>query len=215
LCPAATYPDPCPAPIEIFSAGEAMLLMLVDVVLYAVVAWWLEQVWQGEYGQAKPCFFCFDPAFMFPSRRRAGLLQEDGLESGHEELAMSIKDMRKVFKGGKVAVDGMDLDIRRGEIFALLGHNGAGKTTCMNCVVGLIPMTSGSASVNGYDVHTRIEDVRRQLSICPQDNPLYDVYTVRQHLQFFAGLRGISSQLQGAKVMEVLEWSQLEQMLEE
>jgi len=204
LCPAATFPDPCPAPMEIFSAGESMMLMLVDVVLYGVVAWWLEQVWQGEYGQAKPCFFCFDPAFMCPSRRRAGLLQEDGLESGREELAMSIKDMRKVFKGGKVAVDGMDLDIRRGEIFALLGHNGAGKTTCMNCVVGLIPMTSGSASVNGYDVHTCIEDVRRQLSICPQDNPLYDVYTVRQHLQFFAGLRGISSQLQGAKVMEVL-----------
>ncbi|CAE6968863.1 ABCA1 [Symbiodinium natans] len=206
LCPTTYYPAPCPVPITIFSAGESMILMLVDVVLYGLVAWWLEQVWQGEYGQAKPCFFCFDPAFIFS--RRSGserLLQEDGLESGSRvELAMSIRNMRKVFKGGNVAVDGMDLDIRRGEIFALLGHNGAGKTTCMNCVVGLIPMTSGSASVNGYDVHTSIEDVRRQLSVCPQDNPLYDVFTVRQHLQFFASLRGVSEQLQGAKVMEVL-----------
>lgn len=61
-----------------------------------------------------------------------------------------------------------DLDIRRGEIYALLGHNGAGKTTCINCVVGLIPMTSGEAFVNGYDVHTDLERVRQNISVCPQ-----------------------------------------------
>merc|ERR1719247_3657101 len=99
--------------------------------------------------------------------------------------ALTIRGLRKQFKGGKIAVDDMSLETYGGEIFALLGHNGAGKTTAFNCLVGLIPATSGEATVNGYDMQTDIEGVRRQIGICPQDNPMYDEFTVRQHLRFF------------------------------
>eukprot|EP00931_Biecheleriopsis_adriatica_P084220 TRINITY_DN5797_c0_g1_i2.p1 TRINITY_DN5797_c0_g1~~TRINITY_DN5797_c0_g1_i2.p1 ORF type:complete len:1395 (+),score=291.85 TRINITY_DN5797_c0_g1_i2:23-4207(+) len=205
--------DPCQSPTRIFSAGESIALMLVDVVLYAFLAWWLDQVWQGEYGRAKPLTFCFDPAYICPGRRqRRNAATEEQLlqvEDGHavqrgRQVALSLCNLRKVFPGGKVAVDGMDLEVFGGEIFALLGHNGAGKTTCMNCVVGLIPMTSGEASVNGCDVRCDIEGARRQMSICPQDNPLYDVFTVRQHLVFFASLRGVSQDMVSDRIFEVI-----------
>ena len=164
-----THGTPCPQSFPVFSAGESMLMIVVDIVLYGFCAWWLEQVWQGDFGQAKPWLFCMDPAYMCPRRQRQerSLVQEDGLGE-LQPLAMQIRNLRKVFEG-KVAVDGMDLDINEGEIFALLGHNGAGKTTCINCVVGLIPMTSGEAQVCGYDVRTELECVRRNISVCPQD----------------------------------------------
>ena len=57
-------------------------------------------------------------------------------------------------KPGKVAVDDLCLDAYAGEIFALLGHNGAGKTTALHCAVGLIPPTSGDTTINDYDVRT-------------------------------------------------------------
>ncbi|CAK8998267.1 unnamed protein product [Durusdinium trenchii] len=202
---------PCVKEFPVFSAGESFIMILFNIILYGFIAWWFEQVWQGDFGQAKPCLFCIDPAYMCPRRSRArelnlSLVQEDARSS-----AMSLRNLRKVFKGGKavlretkVAVDGIDLEIQHGEIFALLGHNGAGKTTCINCVVGLIPITSGDATVNGHDVHTELEAVRRNISVCPQDNPLYDVFTVRQHLMFFASLRGVGEQMQGPKVIEVL-----------
>ena len=162
--------QPCPLTFPVFSAGECIIMTLFDIVLYGFGAWWFEQVWQGDFGQAKPWCFCLDPAYMCPRRSRLearSLIQQDALSQ--DDLAMSIRNLRKVFNGGKVAVDGIDLDIKRGEIFALLGHNGAGKTTCINCVVGLIPITSGEAMVNNYDVRTELAGVRRNISVCPQE----------------------------------------------
>merc|ERR1719454_2278901 len=104
--------------------------------------------------------------------------------------ALQIKDLVKEF-GGDRAVDGMNLEVKRGEIFALLGHNGAGKTTAINCITGMLPMTSGSVHVCGINVETELQEARRYLSVCPQDNPLYLEFTVDDHLEFFAALRGV------------------------
>lgn len=95
----APYTGSCTAPYPIFSAGEAILMILIDVVLYGFLAWWLEQVWQGDYGQAKPLLFFLDPSFMCPRRR--------GGERAEGDLAMSLRGLRKVFKS-KVAVDGIE-----------------------------------------------------------------------------------------------------------
>jgi len=198
--------SPCPfEEVEIFSAGEALAMLLLGLALWGFLAWWLDNVWQGEYGAAKPLTFCLDPKFMCPRRRlaAAGGGGEPLRDDSGRAIAMSIRELRKVF-GQKVAVDGVSLDLYAGEIFALLGHNGAGKTTAINCVVGLIPPTSGAAVVNGYDIRTDVEGVRRQLSVCPQDNPLYDVFTVRQHLTFFASLRGVSEASVSERIGDVL-----------
>ena len=94
-------------------------------------------------------------------------------------------------KKRKVAVNQLSLNMYKGQITALLGHNGAGKTTTMSILTGLLPPTSGTAHVNGFDVTTDIDLVRRSLGICPQYNVLFDRLTVSEHLKFFSLLNGV------------------------
>ena len=111
-----------------------------------------------------------------------------GMSPSEPQPALSIHHLRKVFRDGKVAVDDLSLEIFPGEIFAVLGHNGAGKTTALNCIVGLTPTTSGEIFINGYNVETDLELARQQLSVCPQDNPMFEEFTVKQHLAYFSDL---------------------------
>ncbi len=110
----------------------------------------------------------------------------------------------------KVAVDGTNLDMFEGQITALLGHNGAGKTTTMSMLTGFLPVTSGSALVNGYDIRTAIEQVRQSLGMCPQSNVLFDQLTVEEHLKFFGRLKGISSKDINKEVSEMIALLHLE-----
>ncbi|CAJ1447554.1 unnamed protein product [Effrenium voratum] len=182
------------ATAKIFPLGWAMIFMVASTFLMVFLVWWLSNVWQGHYGAAKPLCFCFLPRYMCaskPERVSRSAIQPDQKEAEAEQPVLSIQNLRKEF-AGKVAVDGLSLDVYRGEIFALLGHNGAGKTTAFNCVVGLTPATSGETKINGHDVKTSLETARQQLSVCPQDNPMFVEFSVRQHLKFFSFLRGVS-----------------------
>jgi len=85
-----------------------------------------------------------------------------------------------------------------GQVTALLGHNGAGKSTTMSILTGLFPPTSGTAVVNGCDIRTNIEGVRKSLGLCPQHNVLYDYLTVEEHMWFYGRLKGMTKkQLSG------------------
>lgn len=79
-----------------------------------------------------------------------------------------------------------------GQVTALLGHNGAGKSTTMSILTGLFPPTSGTAVVNGHDIRTDIEGVRMSLGLCPQHNVLYDYLTVEEHMWFYGKLKGMT-----------------------
>jgi ABC-type multidrug transport system ATPase subunit len=80
--------------------------------------------------------------------------------------------------------------MREGEIFCLLGHNGAGKTTTINCLTGLLDITSGDCSIYGRSIRTDALEIRRSVGFCPQHNVLYDDLTVEEHLQLFAKMKG-------------------------
>ena len=93
--------------------------------------------------------------------------------------------------GAVLAVDGVDLDIRRGELFGLIGHNGAGKTTLFKTMLGLIPLTSGEIRVDGVSVSGgNFRAVRRHVGYLPENIVLYDNLTGLETLQFFARLKG-------------------------
>ncbi len=98
--------------------------------------------------------------------------------------------LRKVF-GSLVAVDGLDLEIGRGEVFGMLGPNGSGKTTCIRMLCGLLQPTSGSATVAGFDVGTETERVRRRIGYMSQRYGLYDELTVAENLHFYATVYGL------------------------
>ena len=112
-----------------------------------------------------------------------------------EALAAGIvtRGLRKEFRG-VAAVDGLDLTVYRGEIFGLLGPNGSGKTTTIRMLTGLITPTSGNATVVGVDVVREPEQVRRRIGYMSQRFGLYDDLTVRENLEFYAGVYGVVGQ---------------------
>ncbi|GLH10673.1 Multidrug resistance protein homolog 49 [Gryllus bimaculatus] len=110
----------------------------------------------------------------------------------------------QVFNGNKVAVDNLNLNMYEGQITVLLGHNGAGKTTTMSMLTGVYTPTSGTATVNGYDV------ARDSLGLCPQHNVLFDELTVREHLYFFGKLKGLSGKELEDEIRKYLQLLQLE-----
>ncbi len=101
------------------------------------------------------------------------------------------RGLRKVF-GQLVAVDGLDLEVPRGQIFGLLGPNGSGKTTTIRLLTGLIPPTAGSAQVVGVDVVRQPEQVRQRIGYMSQRFGLYPDLTVVENLEFYAGVYGMA-----------------------
>lgn len=106
--------------------------------------------------------------------------------------------------GELVAVERLDLSVRRGEIFGLLGSNGSGKTTTIRMLTGLLPPTSGTAMVAGVDVVAEPEAVRRRLGYMSQRYGLYDDLTVEENLRFYAGLYGLIGAEGKARVEELI-----------
>lgn len=111
--------------------------------------------------------------------------------------------------GERVAVDGIDLTVHRGEIFGLLGPNGSGKTTTINMLCGLLRPSAGRALVLGFDPVADSVAVRRRLGVCHQETLLYDELTGRENLAFAAALYGMPPVLARRRIDDVLELTEL------
>jgi ABC-2 type transport system ATP-binding protein len=103
---------------------------------------------------------------------------------------LSISALSKHYKSGLKALDGVDLDIRRGEIFALLGPNGAGKTTLISIVCGTVTKTSGTIAVDGHDIATDFRAARQRIGLVPQEIAVDIFATVWNTVTFSRGLFG-------------------------
>jgi len=108
------------------------------------------------------------------------------------EKAIEVKGLRKSFKDTEV-LKGVDLEVSRGEIFALLGSNGSGKTTIVKILSTLLKADSGSASVCGFDVFRQPEKVRESISLTGQFTAVDEVLTGRENVVMIAKLRGITN----------------------
>ncbi len=117
------------------------------------------------------------------------------------ENAIEVNKLEKTF-GDFTAVDRVSFSVRRGEIFGFLGANGAGKSTTIRMLCGLLSSTSGSASVAGYDINREPESVKEHIGYMSQRFTLYDDLTVRENIIFFGGAYGLSK----AQIQERSEW---------
>ncbi|XP_077990027.1 phospholipid-transporting ATPase ABCA3-like [Glandiceps talaboti] len=204
-----------------FPLSTVFAFFVLSFIIHTVIAWQVEAIFPGKYGVPKPFYFsCLPSYWCGPSETKKRditmeyKLQEDVNNSKNHEteptdlnIGISIHNLRKVYKslttGSKLAVDNLSLNMYEGQITSLLGHNGAGKTTTMSILTGLFPPTSGSATINGYSILTDIDKVRQSLGLCPQHNVLFDRLTVKEHLDFFIALKGVSGSA-GKKEVNVM-----------
>ncbi|XP_028998112.1 phospholipid-transporting ATPase ABCA1-like [Betta splendens] len=116
---------------------------------------------------------------------------------------LRICDLTKVYPRKRApAVDRLCVGVPAAECFGLLGINGAGKTTTFKMLTGDIPASSGEAFLNGYSIRTEMRDVHQNLGYCPQFDAINDLLTGREHLEFYARLRGVPEK----EVAMVAEW---------
>lgn len=103
------------------------------------------------------------------------------------------------------ALRGASLDVAEGQIVSLLGRNGAGKTTMLSIIAGLLRPDSGSVQIGGIDALHDTEAAARLLGIAPQETGVYGVLTVRQNLEFFGELSGMDRATRSARAVEVAD----------
>lgn len=122
----------------------------------------------------------------------AGEDARDVEEQAAAPVAARLSGLWKVY-GKKVAVRDLSLELHQGEILALLGHNGAGKTSAMGMLTGLIRPTAGGCAVMGHSLAAQPHAARAHIGYCPQSNVLFDALTPREHLELFGAVKGISN----------------------
>jgi len=119
------------------------------------------------------------------------------------------KELTRMF-GNLTAVDKLDVTVEAGEIFGLLGPNGAGKTTTISILCTILKPTSGSATVNGFDVVKESMQVRRSIGIVFQDPSIDDRLTGRENLYMHANLYGVPTSQQKSRIDRILKLVELE-----
>ncbi|MFC7215739.1 ATP-binding cassette domain-containing protein [Saliphagus sp. GCM10025334] len=106
-------------------------------------------------------------------------------------VAIQINSLTRRF-GDVTAVNELDLEVRRGEVYGFLGPNGAGKSTTINMLLGFTPPTSGTATVLGHDIVDESLAIRQATGVLPEDFGMYDRLTARKHVQFAIDTKGAS-----------------------
>jgi ABC-2 type transport system ATP-binding protein len=142
----------------------------------------------------------------FPARPGTGNKTESAPAPRRSRWPFAKREPKAMF----TAVNGVDLQIQRGEIFGLLGPNGAGKSTTIRMLCTLLEPTSGTAHINGFDLVTQANDVRRSLgTLLAGERSIYWKLTGRENLEYFAALYHIPATVARQRVEELIERMEL------
>ena len=129
-----------------------------------------------------------------------------------DEVTISTRDLVKRFetrRGAVTAVDGVTLQVRRGETYGLIGPDGAGKTTATRVILGLLTRTAGESRILGYDSMRDTYDIRERVGYIAQQFALPGDLTVMENMRFFANVQGVSQEEQRKRIPELLEFAGL------
>jgi len=204
-----------------FSVGSGIIMLIVDIALYSVLAWYLDQVVPTEFGVRRPWYY---PFMKVTHRRRTASdapAEGDNRATGcrrpsdDEEAscaALQVEGLTKIYVRPSTprpqgclrrptkaepfaANDSITFDAADGEIVGLLGHNGAGKSTFISMLVGLTPPSSGTASVYDMNVARDIDQLRNRTGFVPQSNDIiYEDLTCKQHMRLVAGIKCVGEE---------------------
>jgi ABC-2 type transport system ATP-binding protein len=126
-------------------------------------------------------------------------------------VAVTVKELTRTF-GDFVAVDHIDLEIAKGEIFGFLGPNGAGKSTTIKMLCGLLLPTGGTGTVGGYDIISQSEEIKQNIGYMSQKFSLYDDLTVEQNINFFSGIYSVPESKRQTRKAWAIEMAGLKDM---
>jgi ABC-2 type transport system ATP-binding protein len=169
---------------------------------------------------ATPVAARFEDGFMTLLKRnqqvppaRAGMSVKHHVTSSGDKPVIQVKELLRTF-GSFTAVDHVSFEVRVGEIFGLLGPNGAGKTTTFRMLCGLLPATSGTLDVAGFDLRRARASARQRIGYVAQKFALYGQLTVTQNLEFFASAYGLESTHKRERVAWALDQFELRPLMQ-
>uniref|UniRef100_A0A0G4HPX1 ABC transporter domain-containing protein n=1 Tax=Chromera velia CCMP2878 TaxID=1169474 RepID=A0A0G4HPX1_9ALVE len=200
-----------------FAFTDVIGMIFFDIVLYLVVALYFDKVVKSTWGVSWPWYFpC--TCLCCPCRRRKP--KEGGKRpdlpdtfeppsaSWEPRKHVELLGLRREFGSGKkkfTAVDNSWLDMYEGQILALLGHNGAGKTTTIGMMTGMTEVSAGDAKIYGKSITSEMAQIRESIGVCPQHDILFMTLTVREHLQFFAMVKGVPAKTRKQEIQTMIE----------
>ncbi|MBP3577461.1 MAG: ABC transporter ATP-binding protein, partial [Lachnospiraceae bacterium] len=126
---------------------------------------------------------------------------------------LEIKNLTKIYKGGKEAVSNLSLTVNAGDICAFIGHNGAGKTSTIKCVVGIHDFDKGEIFVDGMSVKEKPLECKQVMAYIPDNPDLYEYLTGIQYLNFIADIYGVSAAEREQRIKEEATAFELEAAL--
>ncbi|KAI9223359.1 hypothetical protein BC828DRAFT_345046 [Blastocladiella britannica] len=207
--------------------ASTLNLLIMNIVVYAVLAAYFDKVIPDEYGKAEAPWFFLTPRYWGFGKTAGETLtgfvkkymplgDKDEFKVANEDddvaeerkrafdenapAAIRIGNLRKVYRNSmfgaskldKVAVRSLCLNIEEGQLLALLGQNGAGKSTTMSMLSGLTPPTAGNALIFGKSVKQDMDAIRSQMGICPQHDILFNDLTAAEHVELYGGIKCLS-----------------------
>ena len=122
---------------------------------------------------------------------------------------LEVKDLN-VYYGMIQAIKGISFEVNQGEVIALIGANGAGKSTTMNMMTGYIAATSGTVKINGYDILKNPEQAKKSIGYLPELPPVYPDMTVYEYLRFVAELKKVKKNERQVQIEDVMKQTQIE-----
>jgi len=136
------------------------------------------------------------------------------METNTRETIIEVENLVKKF-GNFVANDNLTFNVYKGEIFGFLGANGAGKTTAIRILSGLLEPTSGKISVAGFNAYTQRDLIKANIGYMSQKFSLYDDLTVRENIRFFGGIYGLNRKTLKLRIDELLRDLKMEEFKDE
>ena len=212
-----------------FSAGGVLLMTALSAASSATWAWYLDKAAPREFGTRLPWWFPVSPGFWRNGHCGVDRPSAPAALSGDEEAdatliagalepvsadragtaSVVLRSLSKWFPGAVadervLAVNNLSVSFYANEVTALLGQNGAGKSTTLSMLCGLIPPSNGTACIGGLDISTHMVDVRRRLGVCPQHDVLWPTLSCAEHLALYAAFRGMPRAAIAAETTRVL-----------
>ncbi|XP_019147857.3 ATP-binding cassette sub-family A member 9-like isoform X2 [Corvus cornix cornix] len=207
---------------ELYPFYNLYLILSFDSVLYFLLAIYFDKVLPGKYGVPHPPAFFLRPSYWLKRSSgyvgvRAGSSHDPVLASDTEPMplgfdgkeAIRLNNIKKIYKKNNKsteALKGLSLNIYEGQITALLGHSGSGKTALLNVLSGFSKPSAGSAMIYNYNASEvwNMEGRQAKVGICPQINLHFEALTVKENLRIFAHIKGIQWKEVDEEVQKVL-----------